>query len=74
MRRKLWDELGIRKASFENINKELYLNHLYLKSSRQQVLNITVNLKPNFYLTRRTNMSLIKTVNSFREFCKDDFI
>lgn len=29
MRRKLWDELGIRKDSFENINKELYLNHLY---------------------------------------------
>lgn len=31
MRRELWTELGIKRDCIDDIDKELYLNHLYLK-------------------------------------------
>ncbi len=31
MRRTLWAEFGIIKNSLDDINKDIYLNHLYLK-------------------------------------------
>ena len=31
MRKELWEELGIVKDSISSVNKEIYLNHLYLK-------------------------------------------
>lgn len=31
MRRKLWRQLGIKRNSLDDINKEVYLNHTYLK-------------------------------------------
>lgn len=52
MRRKLWDELGIRKDSFENINKELYLNHLYLKKFKATGFKYNSELETQFLLNK----------------------
>ena len=31
MRIELWKKLGIKRSSLEDINKEVYMNHTYLK-------------------------------------------
>lgn len=52
MRKKLWDELGIHKDSFENINKELYLNHLYLKKFKATGFKYNSELETQFLLNK----------------------
>ena len=44
--------MGIRKDSFENINKELYLNHLYLKKFKATGFKYNSELETQFLLNK----------------------
>lgn len=52
MRVELWKELGIKKESINDIDREVYLNHLYLKKFKAFGFKYDSELETNFLLNK----------------------
>ena len=69
MRKKLWKQLNIKKDSLDDINKELYLNHTYIKKFK--AFGFVYDSEKEFKFLRSNNGETIEneyTINSNAEF------